>query len=270
MDPFHALLLFVAGCLTGFLAGLFGVGGGILLVPVLLLYFHSIGVSSLVATHLTFGTSLLIVIVTSIVSAREYSRNNHVIWRAVLILGLASVISAFAGSYIAASLQGKLLQQIFSLVVAGAAVRLIAEMPSDSRERTPSLSVPGLGVVGLCVGFVSALAGVGGGIISIPLMYYGLGFPLKGAFGTSSATIVITATAAMAGYIVNGWNDILLASYDFPTAGYVDYLHAIPLMVGTIPLARLGASLAHRTNVDRLRKLFALFLLVIAVRLFFL
>jgi uncharacterized protein len=270
MDPLHILILLAAGAVAGFLAGFFGVGGGIVLVPILLWYFSSaLGISALVVTHLTFGTSLLVVIFASLSSGLQYRKNDHIVWNAVLIIGVASVAGALAGSWIAAALQGRTLQRIFAVVVGIAAIRLLME---SSRARSQAVMRPvpaGLAGIGVLTGVVSSLAGVGGGVFSIPMMYYFLNFPLKKALGTSSATIVITATAAMAGYMVNGWGDPLMEPYGGFTLGYVDYLHALPVIIATLPMARLGAAAAHRTQVDKLRTLYALFLLIIAIRMFF-
>lgn len=91
MGVIDGLLLIIAGCVAGYLAGFFGVGGGIILVPVLIIYFQSIGVTSLVATHLAFGTSLLVVVFTSLGSSYRYFKNGHVVARAVALIGLASI-----------------------------------------------------------------------------------------------------------------------------------------------------------------------------------
>lgn len=266
----HILLLLAAGALTGFLAGFFGVGGGIILVPILLWFFAGpLGISTLVATHLTFGTSLLVVIFASLTSGFQYSKNGHVVWKAVVVIGIASVLGALGGATLAATLQGKTLQRIFAFVVSVAALRLLLESKPPSGETEMRLGPAGLAGIGLVTGAVSSLAGVGGGVFSIPMMYYFMRFPLKKALGTSSATIVITATAAMIGYVIHGWGDPLMAQYAGFTLGYVDYLHALPVIAGTLPLARLGARTAHKTDVDRLRMLYAVFLLAISVKMFF-
>ena len=271
MDPFSLFLLLLAGCVAGFLAGFFGVGGGIILVPILVYYFHVIDVSSLVATHLAFGTSLLIVIFASIPSAHQHNKNGNVLWKAVFIMGIASIIGSFVGANIAAILQGKSLQQIFATVVTVAAIRLMIEQKGSKGEPEVTLSPIGLGLIGLIVGLVSSLAGVGGGVFSIPMMYYFMKFPLKKALGTSSATIVITAFASTIVYIINGWSEIDVYAPQFArfTAGYVDYVHSIPIIIGTIPLARYGAMVAHKTHTDNLRKFYAVFLLAVAMKMFF-
>jgi hypothetical protein len=270
MDIPTLLILFVSGCLTGFLAGLFGVGGGVVLVPILLYLFSDLlGISGLVATHLVFGTSLLIAAVTSLSSAFQYYKNGHVVIKASVLIGIASIVAALVGAVVAAGLQGKTLQQVFAAVVAFAAVRLMLESERSRPEREMNESSGALLTIGVVAGGVSSLAGVGGGVFSIPMLYTILGFPLKKALGTSSAAIVITSLAAAIGYAVNGLGDPDIAPYSRFAFGYVDYLHAVPVIAGAVPFAKLGASAAHRTRTDRLRKIFAVFLLVIAVRMAF-
>jgi uncharacterized membrane protein YfcA len=264
VDLLQILLLLLGGCAAGFLAGFFGVGGGIILVPILLYFYTGIQVSSLVSTHLAFGTSLLIVVFASFSSALQYARNGHVVWRAVILLGTASVAGSTGGAILAGALAGKTLRQIFALIVFLSALRLFAEMRKPKKEEMPPLFAPALLLTGAVVGLVSSLAGVGGGVLSIPIMHSVLKFPLKKALGTSSATIVITALAAGAGYALEGWGKPLVPA---GTLGYVDWLHALPLIAGCVPLAAVGARLANKTRVTVLKKIFALFLLVIAFRM---
>jgi hypothetical protein len=265
MDAVSILILLLLGAAAGFLAGFFGVGGGIILVPMLLAYYASTGVTSLIATHLAFGTSLFAIIFASLSSGFQYYRNDQVIWRAVAVIGLTSVVGAYLGSVVAGGLQGKRLQQIFAVVVVVAAFRLFAEVRKPKGSEGPRLGFAGLAGTGLVVGLVSSLAGVGGGVFSIPIMYSLLHFPLKRALGTSSATIVLTALAGVVGYAVQGWGNPLLPR---GTAGFVDYLHAFPIIVGTVPLAIVGARLSEKTHPAALRQIFAAFLLVVAIKLF--
>lgn len=266
MAPLSILVLLLLGAASGFLAGFFGVGGGIILVPILLVFYASTGVTSLIATHLAFGTSLLVIVFASFSSAYQYQRHGHIVWRAVAVIGLTSVVGAFLGSVVAGALQGKTLQRIFAVVVVVAAVRLFSEIRKPKGSEGPRLGFPGLAGTGFSVGVVSSLAGVGGGVLSIPIMYSLLHFPLKRAFGTSSATIVCTALAGAVGYAVQGWGNPLLPGQ---TAGFVDYLHALPIIVGTVPLAVAGARLSEKTHPAVLRQIFAAFLLVVAIKLFF-
>jgi uncharacterized membrane protein YfcA len=269
MDLSVLLLLFAAGCLAGFLAGFFGVGGGIVLVPVLLAIFSAfLGISGLVAMHFALGTSLLIVFFTSLSSAFQHFRNGQVDPVAALIIGAASVVVALGGAAVAAALPGKTLQRIFAGVLVLVAVMLLVEPRKKESAGTNGRSTGGLIITGIVSGAVSSRAGVGGGVFSVPLMYYALKFPLKRAIGTSSAAIVLTSLAATVGYAINGLGDPDTGPYPF-TLGYVDYVHAFPVIVGTLPMARLGANVVHKTGSQRLRGLFAVLLLAVAIRMLF-
>lgn len=267
MDLSIILILFAAGCVAGFLAGFFGVGGGIILVPFLLVFLHMLGVSSLVSTHVAFGTSLFVIIFTSASSAFQYHKNGHVIWKAVLSVGTASIIGAGVGSLIAGELDGKTLQRFFAVVLVIAAARVLSEQRRSKGTPEPNLKAPALAATGLIVGIVSALAGVGGGMLVIPIMYTVLHVSLLRSIGTSSAIVAITACAAATGYMIRGWGNPILPDW---TLGYVDYLHALPIIVGTVPLASIGARLASKARTAILRRSFAALLLVVALKMFLL
>jgi len=265
MDLLHALLLLLGGCCAGFLAGFFGVGGGLVLVPILLLYYQSVHLTSLVSTHMALATSLLIVVFASVSSAFQYQRNGNVVWKAVLWMGVTSVIGGLLGAVIAAGLEARTLRQIFAGVVLISAIRMLVETRKPKIDTMPPVQAPPLLGTGFLVGILSALAGVGGGVLSIPVMHSFLKFPLKKALGTSSATIVITALAAALGYVIRGWSNPLVPTGG--TLGYVDWLTALPLIAGSIPMAAFGAHVANTTKVTRLKQIFAIFLLVIGMKL---
>jgi uncharacterized protein len=265
LDLLTFVLLLLAGCAAGFLAGFFGVGGGILLIPVLLFYYSTASITSLVTTHLTFGTSLLVIIFASASSAYQYNREEYVVWRAVLLMGVASAAGALVGSAIAAMLQGRTLRQFFAVVLVVAALRLLSQKRKPKGTVAPELDAKKLLPAGFLVGLVASLAGVGGGVFAIPIMYSLFRFPLKKALGTSSAIITITAFAGAIGYAVKGWNMQGLPAH---TLGYVDYLTALPLILGSLPLAIVGASVAEKTKADTLRKIFAMLLIAVAAKMF--
>jgi hypothetical protein len=258
-------LIFVAvGCGVGFLAGLFGVGGGFIMVPILIFSYEHLGFSPSVLTHIAIGTSLFVVIFASISSAYQHNKQGNINWRAVLMIGFSSGLTAFLTTWLAAALSGKHLQVAFAVIVSTAAVRMLTESQAVAQKKLERLSEPtifGLVGVGLTAGVVSTLAGIGGGVFTIPIMYYVLKMPLKLAIGTSSATIIITALFSVAGYIWNG-----MGRPDLPkwSLGFVDLERGIALAIGTIFLARAGAYVSFKTHPFRLRKLFALFVILIA------
>lgn len=259
------LLFVVVGCAVGFLAGFFGVGGGILMVPVLVFSYERSGISPLALTHVAIGTSLFVIVFASLTSAYQHSKQGTVDWRAVFVIGFSSAITAFAATRLAAVMSGKHLRVAFAVIVMAAAIRMLTESETKAQKKLELLSTPntlGLVGVGLTAGVVAALAGVGGGIFTIPMMYYFLNMPLKLAIGTSSATIVITALFSVAGYILNGMGHPDLPKWSL---GFVDLQRGVALAIGTILLARVGASVSFKTHPYRLRKLFALFVILISI-----
>jgi len=263
---FVEFLLFIGvGCGIGFLAGLFGVGGGFIMVPILIFSFEHAGVSPLVLTHIAIGTSLFVVIFASVSSAYQHRKQRNIDWRSVFVIGISSAVTAFATTRLAAALSGKHLQVAFAIIVMTAAVRMLTEGVSQAEKKLELSSRPstsGLIGVGLTIGIVSALAGIGGGVFSIPMMYYVLRMPIKLAIGTSSATIVITALFSVAGYIVNGIGRPGLPEWSL---GFVDLQRGVALAIGTVLLARVGAYVSFKTHPYRLRKLFGLFVILIAI-----
>ena len=121
-------------------------------------------------------------------------------------------------------------------------------------------------LTGVVSGILSSLTGLGGGVVTIPMMHYLMGFPMKKAVGTSSAIIVLTAIAASGGYVYSGWNHPDLVPYSWFTLGYVDYVHSLPVIAGTLPSAIFGAHLANRAKSALLRKLFASLLIAVALK----
>jgi hypothetical protein len=259
-------LIFIGvGCGVGFLAGLFGVGGGFVMVPILILSYEHYGFSPSVLTHMAIGTSLFVVLFASVTSAYQHGRKKNIDWRSVLILGFSSAVTAFLTARLAAGLSGKHLQVAFALIVGIAALRMLTENEKKAEKKIETSSKPsgyGLGGVGLSVGIVSALAGIGGGVFTIPMMYYFLNMPLKIAIGTSSAAIFITAFFSVIGYVINGMGRPGLADWNL---GFVDLQRGIALAIGTMLLAKAGAQVSFKMHPHHLRKLFALFVILIAI-----
>jgi uncharacterized protein len=259
------LLFVVLGCIVGFLAGLFGVGGGFVMVPILILVYEHSGLLPSVLTHVAIGTSLFVVVFSSFSSAYQHSRQKNVDWRAVFAIGLSSVLTAFVTTRLAAALSGKTLQIAFALIVMTAAVRMLTEGEKRAQKRLEMSSRPGmvgLVAVGLTAGVVSALAGIGGGVFTVPMMYYVLNMPIKLAIGTSSAAVVVTGFSSVIGYILNGMGRPGLPEWSL---GFVDLERGAALAIGTILLARVGAYVSFKTHPYRLRKLFALFVIFASI-----
>lgn len=269
MTLFEFLLFVLAGCGVGFLAGLFGIGGGFVMVPVLIFSYEHSGISPAVMTHIAIGTSLFVVLFTSLSSSYQQSKQRNIDWRAVFVIGLSSALTAFGTARVAAALSGTHLRVAFAIIVMVAAIRMLTESDKKAQQKLELLSrssTIGLVGVGLLAGVVSALAGIGGGVFTVPMMYYFLRMPLKLAIGTSSAAIFITAFFSVIGFIMNGMGRPGLPDWSL---GFVDLQRGIALSIGTFLLARVGAYVSFKTHPYRLRKLFALFVILISIYLIF-
>lgn len=259
------LLFIVVGCGVGFLAGFFGIGGGLLIVPLLIFSYGYTQIPLSVQTHLAMGTSLFVIIFTSLMSALQHHKQHNVYWPAVYSIGLSSGLTAFVTAGLATELSGRYLRIIFALVVIAMGILMLIENETASKQRLSLTSKPttrSLIGIGLASGVISALAGVGGGVITIPMMYYLLKIPFKLTIGTSSATVIITALFSVAGYISGG-----IGHADLPewSLGFVDFQRGGALVIGTFLWARIGAVTSFRTHPYRLRILFALFIISLSI-----
>lgn len=263
IDLGTGLFLGLIGAAIGFVAGLLGIGGGIVLVPILFFFWAQKGISPEVLVQLSFGTSLMVAALTSVSSALGHLRKGQVVQRAVLPLASSSVFGALLGSTVASNLPGDFLKSLFAVLLCFASMRMflfhLAE-PSGSPVLNPFMLLS----LGLVTGFLSSLLGIGGGLFSIPIMIFLLRFPVKKVAGTSSSVMVFTATAGMMGYVLNG-----LGSSGLPqnSLGYINWAVAIPVVGGSLAFAQLGALANQRANVALLRKVFGGFLLAVALKI---
>jgi len=257
-----AVALAAAGLATGALAGLFGVGGGVLIVPVLYEVFRALGVDDSVRTHLCVGTSLAIIIPTSIRSFQGHLKKGAVDVDALKVWAAPVVIGVIAGAFVAAHAPGALLKLVFAaaLTVNGAkmlagqdAWRISAEMPGKTVMR----------LYGLMIGFLSTLMGIGGGLFGNLLMSMH-NRPIHRAVATSSGLGVLISIPAAIGYIVDG----LPHQRELPwgSLGFVSLIgFAVVAPMSTLT-ARFGAALAHRYSRRRLEVLYGLFQWAMAIR----
>ena len=266
VDIISFVLLLVTGSLAGFIAASCRTGEGVILVPATLFYFHDTGVSSLVATHLAIGTSLLVMVVTSGVAAFQFEGDGHVIRKAALSLIPGGVLGAVAGCAIAAGLEGTTLQQVFALLTAVVAVRLFMEQRKPKGEQVARDVPPALFVNGLASGLITPLSGGGAGWLLYHILYSYQRFPLMKSLGTSAAVLIATAAVSAAGFAFAGFRNPLLPVH---TIGYVDYLAFVPLALGAVPCSMAGRKFAGSSSARTLRIVVAVALLAVAVKILF-
>lgn len=244
------------GAFTGFLAGLFGIGGGLIFVPLLSALFAAQQLGD--SLHLALGTSMATILYTAAASARAHHQHGAVDFQIVrhltpgLLLGTG--LGALAARHIApASLSGFF--AVFMLYVA--TQMWLAFKPTAAR---PLPKRAGLTAVGMVIGTISSLVSIGGGTLSVPFMLYH-NVPLRHAIGTSAALGVPIALGGTLGYIAIGLHQTDLPAHSL---GFV-YLPALGLlMLGSVFTAPLGAKAAHRLPLKPLRRAFAVLLLILA------
>ncbi len=249
------LELLALGAFAGFLAGLLGIGGGMLMVPFVTLLLSARGVESAHAVKMAIATSMATILFTSLSSLRAHHRRGAVRWDLVGGIAPGIVIGGIlSGAGAFAVVKGATLAVLFALFVGFSATQLLLD-----RRPTPTRSMPGRlgqGMVGGLIGFLSGLVGAGGAFVSVPFMTW-CNVPIHNAVATSAALGLPIAAASTLGYVLGGWS--------LPPAlpGAVGYLYLPALFViasASVLTAPLGARVAHAMDVGRLKKVFALLL----------
>ncbi|CAE6884619.1 putative membrane transporter protein [Pseudomonas marincola] len=247
------------GAAAGVLAGLFGVGGGIIIVPVLVLSFKAQGLAPEILTHLAIGTSLATIIFTSINSVLEHHRKGAVLWPLFVWMLLGICLGGQLGSMTAALLNGEMLQKIIGVFALVVAVQMSLQLrPNPSRVVPGKVGLTGAGVV---IGWASAIFGIGGGTLTVPFLTW-RSVPMQKAVATSAACGLPIAVSGAIGFMWNGWNNPQLPEW---SAGFI-YLPALAgIAISSMFFARVGARLAHRLSPLMLKRLFALLLFSVGV-----
>jgi uncharacterized membrane protein YfcA len=261
------LFLFVIlGSLAGFLAGLLGIGGGIILVPLFLWAFAAADFAPEILVHTAFGTSLAVIIPTALSSTFGHRKRGNVEWHQVAYLCLGGLVGALCGAWLASLLSGDWLKGLFGVMQILVALKLLIFHPRLPPERADKVAPRPLIMVGFAGGVFSAFFGVGGGVIAVPLMIIVLSFPVHLAVGNSSALIVISSLTGALAYMFHGWGSELLPPFSL---GYVNTLVLLLVAPFTIGMARLGVRVASRTAHDKLVRVFAVLLVLIGLRMIY-
>lgn len=261
---FLAVSLIAAGAVTGLLAGLFGVGGGAVIVPVLYEVFRVIGVPEEVRMPLVVGTSLAVIIPTSIRSYRAHLAKGLVDTSIIKIWAVPVVLGVLGGSFIARYAPPDVFKAVFVAVAFASAMRLL--FASDRWKLGDDMPGPFLmRIYGLIIGVLSALMGIGGGQLSSLFMTF-YGRPIHQAVATSSGLGVLISIPGALGYIYAGWPKMdILPPLSLGYVSFIGFLLFIPTSIWTAPI---GARLAHRLSKRRLEVAFGIFLLVVCARFF--
>jgi uncharacterized membrane protein YfcA len=254
------------GAGAGFASALLGVGGGFIMVPVSYWLIMATGVSSDIAIRIAFGTSLLVILPTAISGTWRHNKKKAVHWKTALILGPCALVGGLVGATLAAHIPGEILEIGFGGLVLAIALwmglGIIPKLRKGNEETQEKFVI--VAACGFPIGMVSGLTGLGGGALIVPMLVLGLSFPMQIAVGTSVASIMFTSLGGIVGYIVNGLGVPGLLPY---SVGYVNLPIWLCLAVTSIPLAQLGARVAHAIPAKPLRYIFIAFMVYIGLRM---
>lgn len=253
-------MLVATGLFAGFCAGLLGIGGGAIMVPAFLFLFAALGVPPAVLAQAAVGTSLACISVIAINSTRAHHRRGAVLWPVMLRLAPGLVAGALVGAAVAHLLSSLALQRVVGVAALLLALRMALDLDSSGQRPLPGAAA--LAGVGTAIGGLSALVGIGGGALTVPFLSW-CRVPMVRAVGTSAACGMPIAWAGTLGFVVAGWGA--------PAGGlgYVQPLAAAVVVAASLAATPLGAALAHRLPANALRRVFALLLTAVGLRLLY-
>ncbi|HED15252.1 MAG TPA: sulfite exporter TauE/SafE family protein [Gammaproteobacteria bacterium] len=253
-------MLLLSGAIAGTLAGLLGIGGGIVIVPIVVLFFESQRLDNALAIKMALGTSLATIIFTAMSSIYTHHRKQAVQWGIVKIMTPGILTGSLTGAWLADIIPGTTLYMAFIIFLFLVSLQMAVSRVSAHR------SLPGRFVmngISFSFGTVSALMGVGGGSLNVPFLSY-CGIPIKKAIATAAAIGLPIAISATLGYIIGGLNEEGLPS---GSIGYVNLPVFGGVVVASLVFAPIGATLAHKLPDLVLRRLFAVFIFALATKM---
>ena len=253
------IILYLAlGAIVGTLAGMLGVGGGLLIVPILAAIFAYQDMSPPIIMHIALGTSLASIAFTSISSVYSHHQHQAVSWHRAIKLTPGILLGAWTGGLLASHLSSDFLKPVFAIFESLVAGYMLWGNKASSHNKKPSLI--NFNLSGSVIGFVSSIVGIGGGTMTVPwLMWHGSS--IHKAIATSAAVGFPIALSGSTSYLYMGWNQASLPQYSL---GFI-YLPALfCITLSSVFFAPLGVRIAHKLDIKKLKRLFAGLLLILA------
>lgn len=262
---YEFIIFLCIGMCAGLLAGMFGIGGGGLIVPALIFTFRHFDASGEWITHIAIATSLATIMGTSLSSTWYHNKNKNVEWGILKKMVLGCIIGTIAGAEVATYISGVWLKWIFIVFLVYTSAKYIFKQTTTANDNQNSIAPSSLLCIaaGAGIGVFASLVGVGGGVLVVPFLKK-CGLHIRRAIGTSAAFTLPVAFGGTVGYIISGWN---ITGLPDNCIGFIYWPAAIAIVVTSMPMAKVGVSLAQKLSVNKLIKLFGLFLLAIAIKL---
>jgi uncharacterized protein len=258
LEPLLILALAALGLVTGFLAGLLGIGGGMLMVPFLSILLTFKGFPQEYVVKMAVATSLATICFTSLSSVRAHHQRGAVLWPVALTLSPGIVVGSLLGTQVAVAMPARALSVLFAVFVAFSATQMFLNRKPKPARVLPA--TPGMLGAGALIGAVSAMVGAGGAFISVPFMTWS-NVSIHNAVATSAALGFPIALAGTVGYVLAGWG---LPQLPPGAIGYIYLPGLVVISIASMLTAPWGARTAHRIDIAPLKKVFASFLYLIA------
>lgn len=255
------VLYLCTGAAAGLAAGLLGIGGGLIIVPILFFIFSAQGVDSDHVMHMALATSLATITVTSVSSTWAHHRRGVVLWPIVISLSPGIILGAWLGARLASMLVSDVLRPVFAVFELIVAVHLLTNIKPVMRSTSipPTRALSG----GVVIGSISAIVGIGGGTLTVPFLLWH-NITIRNAVASSAACGFPIAVAGTAAYVISGWNIAGSSEY---LLGYVNLPAFALIIITSVLTAPIGAGLAHRLSERNLRTVFALLLLLLSLKM---
>lgn len=256
------LVAFLAlGAVVGVAAGLLGVGGGGIMVPVLASLFVALDFPPDQVVHLALGTSMAAIVPTAFASARAHHAKGAVLWPVVQQITPGILLGTFAATFVAAYLSSFGLAVFFACFMAYVAIQMWLDIKPQPHREIPGMA--GLSAVGLGIGGISALVAIGGGTLSVPFLMW-CNVNIRQAIATSAGIGLPIALAGTVGYVLNGWG---VAGLPEHTIGFVYWPAVVLIASVSFFTTRIGAHLAHSLPIPTLKKVFGVLLVLLSLKM---
>ena len=254
----------LVGAVAGFFAGLFGIGGGLMIVPVLVYLLPMVGVPEPLLMSTALGTSFATIVITGFSSAQRHHKLGNVVWSAVKILAPSIMVSVFICGFFIGKLDRDISSKLFACLVVYLAVKMVLSIKPKTNKTVKPLTTQSSIIGGILIGMASSAAGIGGGGFIVPFLN-SRGIDMKKAIGSSAFCGMLLGTSGMFSFMLSGWGNAAMPEYSL---GYIYFPAVLCITATSFFTSKLGATATSKLPVPTLKKGFALLLITIAVDMF--
>ncbi|TPH10335.1 sulfite exporter TauE/SafE family protein [Haemophilus haemolyticus] len=258
------LLCLLVGAVAGFFAGLFGIGGGLMIVPVLVYLLPMVGVPESLLMSTALGTSFATIVITGFSSAQRHHKLGNVVWSAVKVLAPSIMVSVFICGFFIGKLDRDISSKLFACLVVYLAVKMVLSIKPKTNKTVKPLTTQSSIIGGILIGMASSAAGIGGGGFIVPFLN-SRGIDMKKAIGSSAFCGMLLGTSGMFSFMLGGLGNPSMPEYSL---GYIYLPAVVGITTTSFFTSKLGANATAKLPVTTLKKGFAVLLIAIAINMF--